>query len=56
MCTEVPGGKMARCLELTSKILQRNKQGAMKHTLQILVSADSGGDVGPTYIVLHVCT
>lgn len=55
MRTEVPGGKMARRLELTSKILQRNKQGAMKQTLQILVSVDCGGDVGPTYIVLHMC-
>lgn len=55
MRTEVLGGKMARCLELTSKILQRNKQGAMKQTLQILASADSGGDVGPMHTVLHVC-
>lgn len=27
----------------------------MKQTLQILASVDSGGDVGPTHIVLHVC-
>ena len=55
MCTEVPGGKMARCLELTSKIPQRNKQGVMKQTLGILVSVESGGNVGVPHTLCSVC-